>query len=214
MDIKLTSGKICIIDDEDSWVLDKFKLYSCKGHVKACMSVETEYGSAKLTVYLHRLILGLTKKTAFEIDHKNRNGHDNRKENLRFASRNENSYNKKRKGSKYKGVSVRSNHKTKKFGAFIRYGKNSNNLGYFISAEQAAKLYDINAILQHKEFAYINFENLIPVYNQIIEQIGLNEHKILVLKKDGFAIKEKDTPYLVRSLPLVNNKLLNDLYEI
>lgn len=88
------------IDTYDQYgnVLETYKLdiedikYLC-----GCKWRTTYKGKAKLpylvtghTIYFHRLIMG---DPNCEIDHINRNSHDNRKINLRFASRQEQMYN-------------------------------------------------------------------------------------------------------------------------
>lgn len=213
IEVKLSSGRVCLLDDDQKWILDKFKLYSCKDHVKAEYYVDTEYGVAKLTVYLHRLVMGLTKTNGSVIDHKNRNGHDNRKENLRYSTPKQNAQNKfyKNGKSKYKGVVHRSNHKSKPFGCFITHSEKSNNVGYFKEEKSAATLYDINAILKHQEFAYLNFPENKKAYLQVIEDLNLKKSYVVCRTRKGYVIKSSETSYKVRDLETVNNAFLDML---
>lgn len=86
-----------IIDTED---VEKCKLY--KWHIKT--SRKTNYVTATINnstkIFLHRLILNYTGKD--DIDHKNRNGLDNRKNNLEIVTHSKNLINqsKDRKGIK------------------------------------------------------------------------------------------------------------------
>jgi len=73
------------IDKDD---LDKAKQY--KWHLNDQGYIIHRY---KRTIRLHKLILG--KKEGYEIDHINHDTLDNRKQNLRFATRSENNKNRK-----------------------------------------------------------------------------------------------------------------------
>lgn len=93
------------------------------------------------------------------IDHIDHDGLDNRKANLRPATRCQNMYHRKKTAaasrSKYKGVSRRKN--SNKWLARIRCEKKSIYLGTFASEIDAAKAYDRAAKKYHGEFASLNF---------------------------------------------------------
>jgi len=92
------------------------------------------------------------------IDHINHNGLDNRKANLRLATRAQNSRNRRpvgRGSSKYKGVTYRKSDGV--FIADIRAGRKRIYLGCFKSETEAAKAYDAGAKKYHGEFASLNF---------------------------------------------------------
>lgn len=94
-----------------------------------------------------------------EIDHINHNRLDNRKENLRECSSEENGRNKsKRSGtySKFLGVTK----SRKKWMAQIEKDGKSTYLGVFDSEYEAAKVYDKKAIEIFGEFASLNFPNI------------------------------------------------------
>ena len=89
-------------------------------------------------VLMHRLILKTPK--GFGRDHKNGNGFDNRKENLRICTRSENQKNKKSSGkSKYIGVSWNKWHN--KWTAQININGKVKWLGYFQDELSAARKY-------------------------------------------------------------------------
>jgi hypothetical protein len=93
------------------------------------------------------------------VDHINHNGLDNRKANLRFATRAENNRNvrclKKNKSSRYRGVYH--DKKYKKWRAHISVNNKKRHLGYFKDEKEAARAYDNAARKYYKEFAILNF---------------------------------------------------------
>lgn len=95
------------------------------------------------TVYLHCEILGIKG-----IDHKNGNGLDCRRENLRPATDQQNNRAFRRKTSGYtssfRGVSWNKNHL--KWTAQIQPNRKSHHLGCFKSEIEAAKAYDNKAV--------------------------------------------------------------------
>lgn len=97
------------------------------------------------------------------VDHINHDKLDNRRENLRLATHQQNKWNvpkqKHRDGrqptSQYKGVSLyKSNGK---WTASIKAGERNIRLGYFLTEEEAARAYDAAAREHFGEFAYLNF---------------------------------------------------------
>lgn len=91
-------------------------------------------------VFMHRLILGLSRGDGIQTDHINRNKLDNRRENLRFATPAENAQNRVRahaKTSRYRGVS-----RTKHGLWFVqaKLGGRTFYLGTFLDEEEAARV--------------------------------------------------------------------------
>ena len=88
------------------------------------------------------------------IDHIDNSRTNNIIENLRWATRSENSHNRTKQcnnTSGYKGVNF---HKRKqKYQASIRLNGKCIHLGYYKSAEEASEAYKNKAIELHKEFA-------------------------------------------------------------
>lgn len=103
-----------------------------------------------------------------QIDHIDRNGLNNKIENLRLATSQENNRNlSKRKNkcySKYKGVSW--NKKLKKWTSYINYNKNKIFLGYFNKEIEAALAYNKTATLLFKNFVVMN-----EVYGVTVEEV-------------------------------------------
>jgi HNH endonuclease/AP2 domain len=84
------------------------------------------------TEKLHRVIMGA--KTGELVDHINGNGLDNRKSNLRFATKSQNGANSKRKGYSFHKASG-------KWRATITKNYKQYTLGYFDTEEEARKAY-------------------------------------------------------------------------
>jgi len=105
---------------------------------------------------MHRLITNAP--AGMLVDHRNHNGLDNRRENMRVCTREQNSHNQRPyRGSScgYKGVTLH-----KRDGVFevnIRYKGNLNYIGRFKDADDAARAYDKKAKELFGEFAYLNF---------------------------------------------------------
>lgn len=106
---------------------------------------------------LHRFILGLTDPRIL-VDHKNRYGLDNRRENLRLATVSQNGANahKHRDGttSRFKGVSW--HRRDRKWRAQIGFEGHRVALGYFTDELSAARAYDVAARKHFGEFAKCN----------------------------------------------------------
>jgi hypothetical protein len=107
------------------------------------------------TVMLHRLLLD--EPPGLDVDHRNGIGLDNRRANLRAATRSENGANQgPRPGSSsFKGVSRA---RGGRWQASIKVGGRSRALGYFADEESAARAYDRAARATWGEFARCNFE--------------------------------------------------------
>lgn len=105
---------------------------------------------------MHRMILDA--KPGQLIDHKDGDGLNNTRANLRIATPSNNNQNSKpQKGgsSAYKGVSWFKRYK--KWQVIITVNGRNKSLGYFIHEIEAAKAYDEAAIREFGEFARPNF---------------------------------------------------------
>jgi hypothetical protein len=150
--IPLTRGKTAIIDAMDVPLVWGFwQAFRTDGNDKWYAH------SKQRNVYLHRLLM--PPPLGFITDHKNRDGLDCRRSNLRFATRAQNSQNKAhpRTASVFKGVSKKAG---RRWSALITVNKKKIHLGHFDTAEEAARAYDAAAIEYFKEFAALNFPDL------------------------------------------------------
>jgi hypothetical protein len=107
-------------------------------------------------IYLWRFLL--EPPDNMEIDHINHDRLDNRKQNLRLATKSQNHMNRRKRNgttSEYKGV-YWSKH-VKKWRAYGSLNQIRTYLGYFNSELDAAKAYDAWALYTFKEYALLNF---------------------------------------------------------
>lgn len=153
--IPLAGGLTAIVDDEDAhlagvrWCAhaDRNKTYAVRVEVME---------SVQVFRLLHREILNAPE--GIEVDHINGDGLDNRRANLRLATRAQNQWNSGRRSdntSGFKGVGwVRSR---QRWQAKIKVRGLRIFLGYHASPEAAAQAYDAAARQHFGEFARLNF---------------------------------------------------------
>lgn len=152
--IPLTQGKYAIVDTEDYEYLSQWKWQALEGIDTYYAVRKKKWGSRYKTLMMHRVILNTP--LGMDTDHRNHNGLDNRKQNIRVCTRAENRQNQRpqKKGtSKYKGVRRPKN----KWLAEIRTHSKSIHLGSYEIEIDAAKAYDAKAKELFGEFACTNF---------------------------------------------------------
>ena len=153
--IPLTSGLVAIVDDEDAAWAGQWSWHAAitrRGRDPIYARRHDGAGFLKM----HRALLGVGAGQI--IDHINGNGLDNRRCNLRICSPVENARNRRvnrASTSGFKGV-------TKvpcasPWRAQIKLRSRTKYLGWFKTAEEAARAYDAAAREHFGDFAWLNF---------------------------------------------------------
>jgi len=119
---------------------------------------------------MHRLILAAGPGEA--IDHRDRNGLNNQRENLRFATASQNQANRKPSGGKsaYKGVFL---HACGRWHAQITINGVQQSLGLYHTEEDATRAYNAAAIAGSQEYARPNPVAPTGLLEPLMQAIGL-----------------------------------------
>lgn len=160
-EIPLTQGYVALVDDEDYKRVSKYKWCLVDQRKKGRVYAKG-YAAGKI-VLMHRIILGVTD-SAMKVDHKDGNGLNNQRSNLRICTNSQNQMNaKKRRGgtSKYKGVSWNSQYS--KFRVVLDVDSKQYYIGRYTDELEAALAYDAAAREHFGEFALCNFPQKIPM---------------------------------------------------
>lgn len=148
--IPLTKGLFAQVDDEDYDYLMQWKWCATKSG-KTFYAQRTN--EKRQSVLMHREILSTPKDML--TDHKDHNGLNNQKINLRICNHLENQYNKSSVGvSKYLGVTYEADRK--KWRASIAINGKNTKVGRFNTEIEAAKAYNEAALKHRGSFSNLN----------------------------------------------------------
>jgi hypothetical protein len=165
VEVPLTRGYVAVIDAADADLVLAYRWHALVTRT-AVYAVGRPYprlpygqrnGKKAPKVLLHRFILGMSDDSV-EVDHRDQDGLNNRRKNLRLGSRRQNMCNKVKnfgRTSAYKGVCW--NKKDGKWQAKIQQNRVTRYIGNFDSETEAALMYDRAAYSYHGEFAVLNF---------------------------------------------------------
>jgi hypothetical protein len=124
-----------LIDTADAALVSPYRWAFSGGYAYRTEKVQGK----KRTVWLHRAILGLAPGNAIEVDHKNRDGLDNRRSNLRSVNHGMNMQNASARGgtSKHRGVAW--DRQRGQWRAYVKIQGKHIFLGRFNSEDAAAE---------------------------------------------------------------------------
>lgn len=163
-EISLSKGFVSLVDDFDYNRVSQFT-WSVHFSPRTPKPYARGWVHGKI-IYLHRFILDTPKE--IRVDHRDGDGLNNTRENLRVASRTQNNYNAVKRthyqgrkcSSNFKGVSRVDRMKSRPWRVCI-FSKDvcvkRNHLGYFHTEEEAARAYDKWAYENYGVFAKLNF---------------------------------------------------------
>lgn len=163
--IFLSNGGSTLVSSEDfdaltQWVWSR----DTSGYACRMQSFCVDGKRKRKKILMHRQIIGAPKGAI--VDHINRTPLDNRRENLRLATHSQNCANSSivRGLSRYKGVTYY--RRDNKWRAELMVNRVHYTLGLYECEEDAAIARDIKALELLGEFAYLNHEELRPLYAQ------------------------------------------------
>jgi len=141
-EIELTHGQIALVSEEDYDNLSKYNWYAVKNK-------NTYYAYRGKNIAMHREITNCPSGCV--VDHKDGNGLNNSRDNLRVCSVAENNRNNTTSKNKngYKGIYANGK------GWAVKLG--GKYIGQFKTQELAAKAYDEAAKKEYGDFASLNF---------------------------------------------------------
>ncbi|MCY7423508.1 HNH endonuclease [Bacillus amyloliquefaciens] len=150
--IQLSKGKVALVDADMFDYLNQWSwFYHENGYAMRSYRKDGRYRKDRM----HRVVVNAP--SGFDVDHINGNKLDNRRENLRIATRSQNNANKRMQSnntSGYRGVNW---HKQRrKWVAKIQVDRKSIHLGLYEKKEDAARAYNKAAVLYYGEFAQLN----------------------------------------------------------
>lgn len=144
-----SAGDKFLIDKED---FDKVKNYCWRREKRGYIIANSRNGENKI-VWIHRIIMSVTDEQIL-VDHKSWDKSDNRKTNLRLATKSQNNINIKRKSNNTSGYTgVTYNKRSNKYIARISKDNKRIFLGSFDSIEEAIKARHEAEISLHGEWS-------------------------------------------------------------
>lgn len=153
-EIELTQGKVALVDDEDFEWLNQWKWCAVKSK-RSFYVIRTSYKPRKHTIRMHRLIMNAPNGAI--IDHKDNNGLNCQKSNLRICTNQQNCCGKRLRlgySSVFKGVYWCK--RAEKWISRIGVNYKKKEVGLFNSEVEAAVAYNQAALKYHGEFARLN----------------------------------------------------------
>jgi hypothetical protein len=156
--IPLTQGRFAKVDDEDYEELSKYKWHAAVKPRTIYAGRYARINGKERQIFMHRQLLGIMDSKALG-DHKDNDGLNNTRDNLRISDPSKNNRNRRswlRATSRFVGVCWHK--KDKKWQAAIQANGRQKHLGQFNSEEDAARARDAAAREFYGHEAYLNFK--------------------------------------------------------
>lgn len=148
-------GLFALVDDADYELVNAYRWFvrwSTSRNRRVPYATARIPGDSKHMISMHRLVTGNP-----QTDHKNGNGLDNQRHNLRPATDAENMRNRRKLAGTSHLKGVYWDRRRSKWHAAISVGKSRYFLGYHDDEEEAGRPYDAAAAKHFGEFAWLNF---------------------------------------------------------
>lgn len=160
--VQLSDGTVVQVSPEDLAWVSRFRWrrrvrQDGRVSILACINLRDASGRAfQKNMYLGRMLLGLIDPT-LHVDHINGDTLDNRRENLRLATAQQNTCNRGPQRSNTSGYVGVATVRRGRYRAYVRERGKLVHLGYFSDPIEAAKARDRRASEVYGEFARLNF---------------------------------------------------------
>jgi hypothetical protein len=161
--IDLTRGAVAIVSDDDYYRVNQLKwrvfMTRTPGKFYAAHDCKKTINGIQFRwcILMHRFILNAPPHK--QVDHRDNNGLNNTRKNLRLCTNTENSRAKKNKSfgkaSRFRGVSWKKDKRL--WRATIKAEQKNIHLGYFTNELDAARAYDAAAVKYYRDFSSPNF---------------------------------------------------------
>lgn len=150
--VTLTRGMTAVIDSADATWVGDYNWYAWKPRNSLVWYAVTNVvkNGKKTTAFMHREIL--MPKGNLQVDHKDCDGLNNRRKNLREATHAQNRYNLPKRLNSSCALKGVSRTKTGRYYAQISYGGKNRSLGTFTTPEEAHDAYCEASARLHGEF--------------------------------------------------------------
>jgi HNH endonuclease len=155
--IPLRNGGVAIVDASD---YEALAVHNWRRHPQGYAYRGKEVKGRNHFLLMHRVILGASPGT--QVDHRDGDGLNNRRSNLRYCTYTQNAANGRAKRrsdgtSRYKGVSRAADSANARWRARVMVNGRNISLGRYDTEEAAARAYDAFVLVLYGDFARLNF---------------------------------------------------------
>ena len=156
IEIPLTRGFVALVDEADAALVGRHQWRALKSGKGTKVRWYASAGQGKATTLMHRLIMAAP--IGMDVDHRDYDGLNNRRGNLRLATRSQNMANARMRSDNSTGFrGVGWHRQMERWRAYVRVDGRLRSLGLHDAPEDAARAYDAAAREAFGEFASLNF---------------------------------------------------------